>query len=178
MGTCGTTTTTYATLGDNTSALDPTTSYQAFVDMVKIIGRHTLKIGFDGRQYRLSIENFGNSSGAFGFGPSFVNAGSGNTGAASSVSFGGDFADFYFGIPTAGQYDIPARADYHEYYTGSFIQDDWCISDHLTLNLGRPFRHRHPLPREVRQNGQRVQPHSPHLCIHRSFSRFQTPVHY
>ena len=78
VGTCGTTTNTYATLGDNTSALDPTTSYQLFTDAVKIIGRHTLKIGFDGRQYRLSVENFGNSVGSFGFGPSFVNAGSGN----------------------------------------------------------------------------------------------------
>ena len=139
VGTCGTNTGTFATLGDNTSALDPTTSYQFFADVVKVLGRHTLKVGFDGRQYRLSIENFGNSSGAFGFGPSFVNAGSGNTGASSSVAFGGDLADFYLGIPTAGQFDIPARADYHEYYTGSFVQDDWRVSDHLTLNLGLRF---------------------------------------
>jgi hypothetical protein len=136
VGTCGTATTTFATLGDNTSALDPTTSYQLFADVVKVIGRHTLKVGFDGRQYRLSIENFGNSSGSFGFGGNqFVTAGTG----ASAITFGGDLANFYFGLPTAGQYDIPARADYHQYYTGSFVQDDFHVNDHLTLNIGLRF---------------------------------------
>lgn len=54
---CGTFFTTYQTLGDNGSALDPTTSYQVFVDIVKSAGRHTLKLPFDGRQYRLSVQN-------------------------------------------------------------------------------------------------------------------------
>lgn len=136
VGTCGTATTTFATLGDNTSALDPTTSYQLFSDVVKIIGRHTLKVGFDGRQYRLSIENFGNASGAFGFGGNqFVTAGTG----AAAVTFGGDLANFYLGLPTSGQYDIPARADYHQYYVGSFVQDDVRVNDRLTLNFGLRF---------------------------------------
>ena len=46
-------------LGDTASAIDPTTSYQVFVDIVKIIGAHSLKFGFDGRQYRLSVQNLG-----------------------------------------------------------------------------------------------------------------------
>jgi len=144
VGTCSAGTSTYATLGDNTSALDPTTSYQVFTDVVKIIGRHTLKVGFDGRQYRISIENFGNSSGAFAFGGNqFVNAGSGNASnspaPASTVTFGGDLANFYLGLPTAGQYDIPARADYHQYYVGAFVQDDWRVNDRLTFNFGIRF---------------------------------------
>ena len=140
VGTCSAgSTSTYSTLGDNTSALDPTTSYQVFADVVKIVGRHTLKVGFDGRQYRLSIENFGNASGAFAFGGNqFVNGGSGTT-ASSTVTFGGDLANLYFGLPTGGQYDVPARADYHSYYTGSFLQDDWRVSDKLTFNFGVRF---------------------------------------
>jgi hypothetical protein len=146
VGTCSPGSSTYAALGDNTSALDPTTSYQAFADVVKIIGKNTLKVGFDGRQYRISIENFGNSSGSLGFGGNqFVSSGSGNAtpagtqAAPSSVTFGGDLANFYFGLPTAGQYDIPARADYHQYYFGSFIQDDFRFSDKLTFNFGLRF---------------------------------------
>jgi hypothetical protein len=40
LGTCGTATS-YQNLGDTSSSLDPTTSYQVFVDMVKIVGRHS-----------------------------------------------------------------------------------------------------------------------------------------
>lgn len=134
LGTCGTATS-YQNLGDTGSSLDPTTSYQAFVDMVKVVGRHTLKIGFDGREYRLRVQNFGNSSGGFNFTPTFVESGS--TGA--SQKFGGDLADFYFGLPTVGQYDLAAEADYRSYYIGTFVQDDWRVNNRLTLNIGLRF---------------------------------------
>jgi hypothetical protein len=134
LGTCGTATS-YQNLGDTSSALDPTTSYQAFVDMIKVIGKHTLKVGFDGREYRLRVQSYGNSSGAFNFTPTFVE--SGTTG--SNQTFGGDLADFYFGLPTVGQYDLAARADYRSFYIGSFVQDDWRATDHLTFNLGVRF---------------------------------------
>jgi len=133
---CGTSSTTYQTLGDNTSALDPTTSYQVFADIVKTIGRHTLKLGFDGRQYRLSVQNFGNSDGSMEFGSSFVTSG---TAATAAPTFGGDLASFYFGLPSSGSLDNNVRADYHSYYTGSFLQDDWRVSDKLTINLGIRF---------------------------------------
>ena len=51
-------------------------------------------------------------------------------------------------MPSAGEYDINARSDYHQYYTGSFLQDDWRVSDKLTVNMGlrfdidTPFRER------------------------------------
>ncbi len=132
----------YQCLGDTGSALDPSTSYQVFTDMVKVIGRHTLKVGFDGRQYRISIQNFGNSSGSFSFNSGFVTAGTG----AASQTFGGDLATFLLGLPAGGQFDLNARADYHQYYIGSFVQDDWRVNDKLTVNLGlrydidTPFR--------------------------------------
>ena len=134
LGTCGTATS-YQNLGDVSSALDPTTSYQAFVDMVKVVGRQTLKIGFDGREYRLRVQSYGDSSGDFNFTPTFVESGS----TGSNQTFGGDLADFYFGLPTVGEYDLAARADYRSFYIGAFVQDDWRVTDHLTLNLGLRF---------------------------------------
>ena len=134
--------TSYQCLGDTGSALDPSTSYQIFTDMVKVIGQHTLKVGFDGRQYRISIQNFGNSSGSFNFNSGFVEKGTG----ASPQTFGGDLATFLLGLPAGGQFDLNARADYHQYYVGTFVQDDWRVSNTLTLNLGlrydidTPFR--------------------------------------
>jgi hypothetical protein len=137
VGTCTTATTSYQDLGDNSnSSLDPTTSYQAFVDMVKVLGRHTLKIGFDGRRYLLRDTSYGNSSGGFNFGENWVTAG---TGASTSTLFGGDLASFELGLPNAGQYDLNAEGDYRGYYVGTFVQDDWRVSSELTLNLGLRF---------------------------------------
>lgn len=134
-GSCGSFTS-YQCLGDTGSALDPTTSYQFFTDVVKVLGQHTLKVGFDGRQYRISIQNFGDSSGSFTFNSSWVN--SGTKGGVSNI-FGGDLASFMLGLPASGEYDLEARSDYHQYYIGTFVQDDWHASSRLTLNLGLRF---------------------------------------
>jgi hypothetical protein len=144
VGSVGTNATSFASLGDNTSSFDPTTSYQVFTDVVKVFGRQTFKIGFDGRQYRLSVKNFGNTEGGFNFGNQFFGTTNGTT--AFSPTFGGDLASFLLGLPTAGDDDINTRADYHSYYIGSFLQDDWRVNDRLTVNLGirydvdTPFR--------------------------------------
>jgi hypothetical protein len=133
-GSCGSITS-YQCLGDTGSALDPTTSYQFFTDVVKVIGNHTLKVGFDGRQYRLSVQNFADSSGSFTFGTNFVTSGS----SGSAQPFGGDLASLYFGLPTSGEYDLTQRSDYHQYYFGTFVQDDWRVSSRFTVNLGVRF---------------------------------------
>ena len=127
--------TNFQSLGDTTSAIDPTTSYQAFADVVKLMGKHSFKLGFDGRQYRLRVQNFGDSSGSFTFANSFDNIGTKGTGA----SIGGDLADMILGLPTSGQYDLNTRGDYRSYYIGTFLQDDWRINNRLTVNLGLRF---------------------------------------
>jgi hypothetical protein len=123
---------TFACLGDTGSSLDPSTSYQIFADVTKVIGRHTLKVGFDGRQYRLSVTTYGDASGAFTFNSSYTNPSS----ASSTTEMGLDLAALMLGVPSSGEYDVNARADYHQDYVGSFIQDDWRVSNKLTLNLG------------------------------------------
>lgn len=134
-GSCGSHTS-YQCLGDTGSALDPTTSYQVFADMVKVLGRHTLKVGFDGRRYLISIQNFDDSSGSFTFNSSWINSGTAN---GVSNIFGGDLASFMLGLPSSGEYDLEARGDFHQYYIGTFVQDDWRVNDRLTLNLGLRF---------------------------------------
>ncbi len=126
---------TFACLGDNSSALDPSTSYQLFADVTKVIGRHTLKVGFDGRQYRLSVTTYGDDSGAFTFNSSYTNPSS----ASSTTEMGLDLAALMLGVPSSGEFDANARADYHQYYIGSFLQDDWRVNEKLTLNMGLRF---------------------------------------
>jgi hypothetical protein len=127
--------TSYQCFGDTGSGFDPTTSYQVFTDVVKVIGRHTLKVGFDGRQYRMSVQHFLNSSGNFTFNSAYTNAGT----SGNNNIFGGDLAAFMLGLPSTGDYDLEARADYTQFYIGSFLQDDWRVNDKLTLNLGLRF---------------------------------------
>ncbi|MFP5278049.1 MAG: carboxypeptidase regulatory-like domain-containing protein [Acidobacteriota bacterium] len=122
----------YMCLGGTGASMDPGSSYQVFVDMIKILGKHTLKVGFDGRQYRLSVTNYGASVGSFTFNTSWLNAGSGGT----SSAMGLDLAALELGTPSSGSYDLNARGDYHQYYVGTFVQDDWHVSNRLTLNLG------------------------------------------
>jgi len=166
-GTCGSAT--YECLGDNSSALDPSTSYQAFIDMTKIVGRHTLKVGFDGRQYRLSVTSFGDSSGEFAFNTSWTNAGTG--GVTSGIGY--DLAALELGVPSSGEYDNNARADYHQYYIGSFIQDDWRIDNKLTLNLGLRFDINTPFEERL---GRTVSGFNPSATVNYSKTVSWTPT--
>ena len=138
-GSC-TTFASFQCLGDTGANKVPSTEYQLFADVVKTIGRHTLKVGTDLRQYRVDVINYGDSSGAFTFGSNFVTAGTG----AAAPSFGGDLASFLLGLPSTGDYVQAARASYHQWYAAGFVQDDWRASDHLTLNLGVRFDHDTP----------------------------------
>ena len=133
-GSCGSLTS-FQCLGDTGSGKDPTTIYQLFTDVVKTVGHHTLKAGVDLRQYRVDVINYGDSSGLFTFGTNFVS----QTSSSSAPTFGGDFASFLLGLPTSGEFDLAARASYHSWYTAGFVQDDWRVSDHLTLNVGIRF---------------------------------------
>jgi hypothetical protein len=119
---------------------DPTTSYQVFGDMVKLLGRHTLKLGFDGRQYRIRVRNYdngGSPSGSFTFGNSWMTSGT----SGQAQKFGGDMASFLLGLATTGNdsFDNEAEGDYRAYYIGAFAQDDWRVNDRLTVNIGVRF---------------------------------------
>lgn len=124
---------------NNTAAptYDPTTNYQVFGDVVKLLGKHTLKFGFDGRQYRMRIRNYDNGaspSGSFTFGNSWVTQGTGK----SAQTFGGDLASFELGLANTGSdgFDLQAEGDYRTYYVGAFAQDDWRVNPRLTFNFG------------------------------------------
>jgi Carboxypeptidase regulatory-like domain len=128
---------------------DPSTDYQVYSDIIKSAGRHTLKLGFDGREYRQRISSYGtnseglnDASGQFDFtSDSFVTSGT----SGSAQPFGGDLAEFEYGLPPSGSFGIYPEGDYRSYYIASFVQDDWRVNSHLTLNLGVRYEVNTPL---------------------------------
>ncbi len=99
----------------------------------KVIGRHTLKFGFDGKRYNVNNPFFGNNNGNYSFG--------GN----GQYSTGDPGADFLLGIPDSYSQGsggwIVART--YEYY--AYAQDNWKVSNNLTVNYGAGYQIDTPL---------------------------------
>jgi hypothetical protein len=136
------TTTAYASLGTNGASKHPSQSWQLFGTWTRVQGNHTLKTGFDGRQYRLSTFTYAESSGGFNFGSnSWVRA---SSSASSTVAMGQDMAQFLMGLPDQGFFDINTSGSWYAYDVSGFVQDDWRVKSNLTVNIGMRFDHNGP----------------------------------
>lgn len=119
-----------------------TLQYQA--KATKIVGRHTAKFGYDFRRFRVSIDNPQplsiSASGAFTGGP--------NPQAAAGAS-GHGLADLFLGVAGVG-YNVRPLEQHQHYYNAWFAQDEWRLSDKLTLTYG--LRYQIELPRTEAAN--------------------------
>jgi hypothetical protein len=127
------TTSSFTALGDTGGTELPLDIFQIFESFTKIQGKHSLKFGFDIRQYRESQLNAGYSNGTFVFGNNWTNGPFDNSAVAP---IGQDFAAFLLGMPTSGQYDINAWRQNKNHYYSIYLQDDFRVRSNLTLNLG------------------------------------------
>jgi len=93
-------------------------------------GRHTLKMGFDWRWERLNVVQPPSPTGSFTFSSLFSDLpGVANTGTPLASFLLGQVQTFSIDLQ---QSTIRERARFQEY----FIQDDWKVSDRLTINPG------------------------------------------
>jgi hypothetical protein len=122
----------YQQLGSPTNtASDFSTSVTQIADSLTWLnGRHTMKMGFDWRWERLNVIQPPSPTGSF----AFTTVGSDQPGVSGT---GNAFASFLLGQVQKfsidlQQTDIRERARIQEY----FVQDDWKISNRLTVNAG------------------------------------------
>jgi hypothetical protein len=119
-----------------------TLQYQA--KATRILGRHTMKFGYDFRRFVVSIDNpqplsIG-ASGGFTGGP--------NPQAAAGAS-GHGLADLFLSVASVS-YNIRPLEQHQHYYNAWFIQDEWRVTDKLNLTYG--LRYQIELPRTEAQN--------------------------
>lgn len=142
-GSCGSQNS-FQCLGNTGDSAVPSSSYQIFGDVLKMVGAHELHFGVDLRQYRLDTISYGCPDGCYAFGTNWTN---GPTSSSPAAPFGQDFADFLMGLPNnsgSSKYDINTYGTFISYYYAAYLQDNWRAKNNLTLNLGVRFEHDTP----------------------------------
>lgn len=101
-------------------------NYQVDDSFTKVIGNHTIKVGFDGRKFTVDNEFDGTNSGAFGF-----TAASSNRNSSGNV-----YLDFLLGNPSSYSQGGNGRIDAKSFEYYGYAQDTWKITSNLTLSFG------------------------------------------
>ena len=125
----------YQQLGSPAStASDFSTSVTELADsLMWLTGRHAVKLGLDWRWERLNVIQPSSPTGSFAFSNLFTDLpGVSNTGTPLASFLLGQVQSFSIDLQ---QQPIRNRARFQEY----FIQDDWKMSDRITLNLGTRY---------------------------------------
>jgi hypothetical protein len=116
-------------LGDRTFVPITWYSHNANVSWSRFIGKHSVKAGGDYRVIGLTFTPDA-GSGDFTFDRRF-------TASAPTAGLGGDaFAAYLLGIPSSGSINVPSEHEYYINYSAAYIQDDWRVTDDLTVNAG------------------------------------------
>jgi hypothetical protein len=107
----------------------PLDDYQIQESVSWYQGRHAVKFGMEGRLGIFNDDTDTSSSGNFTFGPQL-------TGQPGVAGTGNAFATFLLGEVDSANTIRPDPIRSRASYWGVFVQDDWRVTDRLTLNLG------------------------------------------
>jgi len=105
--------------------------------VTKLAGSHSFKTGADYRILGVDALNHGQSAGSFTFNGQFTGSNANNPSATSRNSI----ADLLLGYPSAGSITLNSRFDNFIKYYGVFVQDDWRVTDRLSVNYGVRLEH-------------------------------------
>ncbi len=131
--------------GTGQSGLSDTNYYSWGVNgtLTRLAGAHSLKAGADYRILGVDSLQHGQSAGTYAFSGRFTGSNASNPSATSQNAI----ADLLLGYPSpvgttaAGTLTLASRFDDYVRYYGFFVQDDWRVTDRLTVNYGVRLEH-------------------------------------
>jgi hypothetical protein len=94
-------------------------------------GAHNIRSGLDLRWTNVFNENYNNSGANISFSRQFTQRTQ-----TANVLEGNAFASFLLGAPSGGNVDVNPKPHYKWFFLAPWIQDDWRVTNKLTLNLG------------------------------------------
>jgi hypothetical protein len=104
----------------------------------KVRGRHNMRFGADFRAMMTGQYNYYNNQSVFAFSGGWIR---GPADTAPVPRMSGPLAAMLLGIPDSSRLDWSVSSAGINKYTGVFFQDDWKVTDRLTLNLGLRYEY-------------------------------------
>ncbi|MGH9667565.1 MAG: TonB-dependent receptor domain-containing protein, partial [Bryobacteraceae bacterium] len=140
----------FGQLGGPTRTLNPQDTWQAQYQFNWIKTRHKIKFGTDLQLIKLNAYNSQYSAGQFNFDRTYTQ---GPDPASTTLNGGNGLASLLLGVPVAGTITITNPLFLYQKYYALFVQDDYRITDKLTLNLGIRWEYQTPYAEKFGQIG-------------------------
>jgi hypothetical protein len=138
-------------IGDNLAGNTEHSIYSFQPTYTRLMGTHSMRAGYDARLYHEISANPGRQAGEY----NSTNSGAFTRQANNSPTQNWqDVATFLTGFPTGGSIEINGVRSNDTWYHGVFVQDDWKLSNRLSLNLGLRYEYE-AAPRESQNRNVR-----------------------
>jgi len=111
------------------------------VNLAQTVNRHSLKYGFEGARLMRANAASGRSSGLLNFDDGWTRQYSGRR---QNAFDGSSIASALLGVVNSGFIDFNDTFFRREPYVAGFFQDDWKVSNRLTLNIGLRYDVQYP----------------------------------
>jgi hypothetical protein len=122
----------YQSIGSDAFGPGTMDTYSIQPNANKVIGKHFLKFGGEGRRYNRNESGRGYPSGQYSFNRTWTQA---QANRADAVS-GNSLASMLLGLPAAASVQKNIDPSYRHHYWAGFFHDDWKVTPNLTLNIG------------------------------------------
>ena len=135
-----------ASVGQGGGQDGPSDDFYVSENLTKVMGRHQLKFGAEYRYGKSTINDpyEGVNIGNLQFNRNFTSLRP-NVANLTAADGGNAFASFLLGYMASSNVALAPTFDWRSSYTGLYVQEDWRISNRLTLNAGVRWEYEAPV---------------------------------